>query len=84
MRLIDKDALIEEIERTTFVTCELDNVFEAIENAPTIESRPKGEWIDNPPDSWICSNCGTHYEERLTCKAHNYCCVCGADMRGGE
>lgn len=50
----------------------------------TIESRPKGHWIDNPPDSWICSNCGTHYEERLTFKAHNYCCVCGADMRGEE
>lgn len=50
---------------------------------PTIESRPIGKWIDNPPDSWICSNCGTHYEERLTFKAHNYCCVCGAYM-GGE
>ena len=57
-------------------------LFEKIlDEMPTVESRPKGKWIDNPPDSWICSNCGTHYSERLTHKKHNYCAVCGADMR---
>lgn len=53
---------------------------------PTIESRPKGKWevTSTFPRNWICSNCGTHYEERLTFKAHNFCCVCGAYMRGEE
>lgn len=57
-----------------------------IEELPIIESRPKGKWevTSTFPREWICSNCGTHYTERLTHKKHNYCAVCGADMRGEE
>ena len=53
---------------------------------PTIESRPKGKWevTSTMPRKWKCSNCGERYDERLTHRAHNYCVVCGADMRETE
>ena len=68
MDLIDRDALLEQID--------IDSdgnegqygdewfFMDTIENAPTIEARPKGEWIwnENGMDwglgCWCCSECG--------------------------
>lgn len=89
LRIIEEETIDDEYECEdgsweSYIDFQYADAIKRINDLPTIESRPKGKWLDNPPDSWICSNCGTHYEERLTFKAHNYCCVCGADMRGEE
>ena len=63
---------------------------ELIENIPTVEERPKGEWIDGYVDSAktpICSNCGSGKatEDRLGFLPEDdnrYCHWCGAYMRG--
>ena len=54
-----------------------------IDRIPTTEDRPKGEWIKNAPENqfidppYICSECG-----RAELRKENFCCSCGADMRG--
>lgn len=60
---------------------------------PTIESRPKGKWIQRAPDEWYCSNCGDralYYFGKPFGKYEvfqvksEFCPRCGADMRGEE
>ena len=55
-----------------------------IDNAPTVEERPQGEWLFDKENSFTidmfkCSICGcfgdTHFK---------FCPDCGADMRGAE
>lgn len=59
-----------------------------IENAPTVEERPKGKWIrtgslGNGNSQYTCSNC--HYcDEHAESQEVPYCWHCGADMRGDE
>lgn len=56
-----------------------------IDNAPTVEKRPKGEWIKKIDHvgfvSYICSECGDELELE-DCSDSYYCANCGADMRG--
>lgn len=54
---------------------------ENIESIPTIESRPKGEWVDG-----YCSNCGAYMPtdssvDFIAESECNFCYSCGADMR---
>ena len=53
---------------------------ELIDNAPTVEERPQGEWItDNVVEPYgICNQCG------VICEIDNYCSNCGADMRSNN
>ena len=57
-----------------------------IHNAPTIEPRTKGMWIEHNPHKWglgivfECSECG----EKIDCEPSNFCPNCGADMTEGE
>ena len=63
-------------------------IADIVSELPTVESRPKGEWIgigydgyaDGNPvyDEWECSNCGNEIKTEDT---PPYCEICGADMR---
>lgn len=54
----------------------LNMAIKALEN-----ERPQGEWITKEYSiEYYCSRCG----ERLDQCCENFCCHCGADMRGGE
>lgn len=86
MRLIDADAL-----RNAFSNMYREDyerwIKEVIDNAPTIEERPKGKWIERVEQrgcylgvktfySYTCPFCGVKEYEK-----HPFC-YCGADMRG--
>lgn len=87
MRLIDADALIQEADKMfENITSPLLNhittydVYSLINNAPTVEERPHGEWIfiDNDIGYDKCSNCDW---TDARCHSWNFCPNCGADMR---
>lgn len=58
-----------------------------IKYAPTVEERPRGEWIYKLDVDWIDGE-RTHYFTCPFCskiyinKKHKFCSECGADMRG--
>jgi len=101
MRLIDADALMRTLGITDmdcdkckwgddrYCYCTRGSDFAdaclAIEEAPTIEERNKGRWLDDhgneKKDGYgaDCSVCGW-WSEYLT----DFCGSCGADMRGEE
>lgn len=58
----------------------------AIDNASTVDERPKGKWIRDIQGDTICSNCGFEclYNEEGLYSLGRYCHHCGADMRGDE
>ena len=82
--LISREALLKEV-RENKELFEKERVYleGLLLNAPTVEERPHGEWIDPEnlgANNW-CSVCGKfilHYEGIC-----NYCSNCGAEMRGG-
>lgn len=95
MRLIDADELLKAIANSGLVweTNECLDVIEVlvvkkiIDDAPTVEERPKGKWIekverrgcfagDKTVYSYTCPFCGVK-----EFKKYPYC-HCGADMRG--
>lgn len=78
MRLIDADALMQDIEKYHLS----DGKFQHwVEVQPTIEERKTGKWIElDFTEAWEykCDQCG-----RLSDFKDNFCPNCGADMRGG-
>lgn len=98
MRLIDADELLKAIANSGLVweTNECLDVIEVlvvkkiIDDAPTIEERPKGEWKYCGMGVHSCTNCGAEYEAGICdhCNVNNsefkFCPNCGADMREGE
>ena len=91
MRLIDADELSKTIKETCLLAKPWDYVLieQTIADAPTIEERKKGKWIETD-DGWdgtyfVCSNCGcpwTLIDGDPRDNDMNYCPNCGADMRG--
>lgn len=91
MRLIGADALKEKAWDAD-TRCGYVQVVDIgdIDDAPTIEERKKGEWIEfnNSNHSYICSICGrmlvgiTDGKNRVT-KKYPFC-HCGARMEEGE
>lgn len=81
MRLIDADALIEAYGRAH--KGEPGKARQLILDAPTIEERKSGKWIDNSDGiegAWnYCSVCG---EQAID--LYDFCPNCGADMRGEQ
>ena len=77
-RLIDADELKKKINIAF-----LSEIGKIIDDAPTIDARPKGEWIELPFIAGInnrlheCSVCGNRCAWITL-----YCPFCGADMRG--
>lgn len=96
MRLIDADEL--RVKAYTAVMLEPDenNIdyvkdkrkvvdLDDINNAPTIEERPTGEWkLDDTEQFCYCSNCKDTYYPRPLDPNWYYCPHCGAKMKGTE
>lgn len=64
-------------------------ILEKIDNAPTVEERPHGEWVKdiNMDKATVCSECGEEAWYKEYCgwvTKSNFCPNCGADMREGE
>jgi RNA polymerase subunit RPABC4/transcription elongation factor Spt4 len=84
--LISREALKKRVDEV-FYNDEIE-FKDLIDNAPTVEERPHGEWIKHiddlyPEDSTEeCPFC--HEEQRLVGNDDNFCPNCGADMRGGK
>lgn len=55
-----------------------------IDDAPTVEERPKGEWIHAYDDFYRCSLCGRGICTEWETEPAKYFpfCHCGANMRG--
>lgn len=101
MRLIDADALKAKIRKAEkeFRRCKIEP-FERkmafadgvgavadliVDEAPTIEERQHGHWIEHPTlfGTWVCSECGmTIYNFYKADKLYIYCPKCGAKMDG--
>ena len=89
MRMIDADALIEDIDGDLTDSIAEGRAIEKIMNAPTIEERKKGKWIetDSHEPCWFkCDQCGRLSDIKEiycpTCGASMANTTCGADMRG--
>ena len=100
MRLINADKLKEEIKEEgcdrfeswdkKLTLAEYETfIGDVIDNAPTVEQRPQGQWVIKKGEySWwhICSNCkATPLTSGLTNQdvLSDFCPSCGADMREG-
>lgn len=97
MRLIDKDALIAEYDRVH--VGEPGNARKLIENAPTIEQRKTGKWIDyigkdlGIENQWLrddgktvfvqCDQCKSLYVRNFMSDWH-WCPRCGCKMEGEQ
>lgn len=90
-RLIDADKLRAEYQAILDrgdMFCEYD-IIGMVDNAPTVDERPHGEWIEHQDcyddTYYTCSHCGEDWitiEGKPTDNLMNYCPMCGADMRG--
>lgn len=86
MELISKKKLLETIEPMVGKFDDdgefwwsRESILRAINNAPTVEERNEGHWInDTNYSGWTCTNCGYHYGNAVD----NYCPNCGARMKG--
>ena len=81
MRLIDVDALCDEIESVEYSghDPEVERICSLIQKAKWIDAEPKrktGIWMGS-----VCSECGNSTSFYYDC---DYCPNCGADMRGEE
>jgi hypothetical protein len=85
MRLIDADELMEHVGRDKLDSREA--IMEMVKNAPTIEPRPRGKWIDaivaDTLPVIVCDQCNTFFPLAFGA-SHNFCPNCGADMREEE
>ena len=79
MRLIDADALKEAVSNSPLIDFTDDDIFELIDNAPTVE-KPQGEWIAQGKEYIECNNCNTWFKKRYL-PYGNFCCKCGAKMK---
>lgn len=79
MRLIDADALIQHTYSAVVDGVETDIIdVSNVDNAPTVEERTQGEWINTSPYDieGECSKCCY-----LSNKCYNFCPNCGAMMK---
>lgn len=76
MRLIDADDLKKELNKNRYYVTY--KVFDIIDNAPTIEKRPQGEWLKNANEIYKCSLCGAYGNPNY----FRFCPNCGAIMKG--
>lgn len=89
MRLIDADALLEDLKKDSVGRMLIDvfNLDVYINGRPTIEERKKGKWMprydeEDYPLGCRCSVCNETYV--MPDGWANFCPNCGADMRGEE
>ena len=90
MRLIDADELKKELSDKDYITythefgeaIPVDWIMSAINNAPTVEERLHGKWIDHSEDEGYleCPICGCLTNCYKNKEELNFCWHCGADM----
>lgn len=88
MRLIEADALREEILTEDYDNDTINNFLDLVDFAPTIDAEPvvHAHWkmkIVKTGYWYECSNCGTHWSingEIHECERTPYCSHCGAKM----
>lgn len=80
MRLIDADALRRRKELRFGLMAAITTIQFLIDEAPTVEERKHGHWIN--PKAWHveCSEC--HHVLEFICDVKKYCPNCGAKMEG--
>ena len=101
MRLIDADALKEAFKAWKtmddyYHNKDCDDIpfteaFDLIDNAPTVEERPQGEWkiTDSYPHKVYCDKCFKTYAQanwdvwKDGTLARDFCPNCGARLKGG-
>ena len=94
-RLIDADELLKAIANSGLIweTNECLDVIETlavkkiVDDAPTLEERPKGKWYYNYQNGWHCSICNKSVKDMPTVMGKadfNFCPNCGANMKGEE
>lgn len=83
MRLIDADALLEDIRSHSASYFADDFAREWVDKQPTVDAVPvrHGHYVGEA-DVWKCSECGCVFEDEYEKPTYNYCPNCGADMRG--
>lgn len=84
MELISKKKLLETIEPMVGKFDDdgefwwsRESILRAINNAPTVEERNEGEWLDNGDRYYRCSLCGMKDTDNW-----KFCRGCGAKMKG--
>ncbi len=77
MRLIDADALRRRKELRFSLMAAITTIQFLIDEAPTVEERKQGHWIDITFDASMCSVCQNTQEYET-----KYCPECGAKMDG--
>lgn len=78
---IDKAKDKETKIRASAVKAFICEVIMTIDNAPTVEERPHGEWkLDDTEQFCYCSNCEDTYYPRPLDASWYYCPHCGAKM----
>lgn len=77
---IDDEYKCEDGSWESYLDFQYEDAMKRINELPTIESRPKGKWLDSG-SGWKCSNCGFQNEWTIRLK---HCPECCADMREGE
>ena len=91
MRLIDADALLEDVRKNSVSYFAEDFAHEWVDKQPTIEpERKKGKWERHysRPNvyadlCWHCSCCGYKSADGWA-NRWNFCPACGADLREDE
>ena len=84
MRLIDADALIDDIKKHSASYFADDFAHEWVDKQPTIEpERKTGKWITQEFGSWAeCSECHELYD--IPMAYSNFCPNCGARLEAKE
>ena len=83
MRLIDADALKREPELLYGLTVAITEIQDVINEAPTVEERKRGHWIEHPEHPiGDCSVCGERVPIYSGSKKYKICPYCGAIMDG--
>lgn len=83
MRLIDADALKREPELLYGLTVAITEIQDVIDEAPTVEERKRGHWIEHPEHPiGDCSVCGERVPIYSGSKKYKSCPYCGAKMDG--
>lgn len=84
-----KRKFIYEIGDVPCRACDVDDMVNDIESAPTVDAveRKKGNWVgidDEPCETFECDRCGFVLEDWIQGAFYNFCPNCGAEMRKGE
>lgn len=83
MRLIDADALKRKPELLYGLTAAITEIQFLIDEAPTVEERKHGHWIEHPEHPiGDCSVCGERVPIYSGSKKYKICPNCGAIMDG--